>query len=114
MLDNTMVYGVKYGKEKDVSACVFAILNIVAKYLMMVSETFNRQRQDHADTSVKDIPGKRNKCKVSEANECLVHPENRKEARVADEYESGKEYLSEVNLGQGEVKWRREINSNIH
>lgn len=31
MLDNTMVYRIKYGKEKDVSACVFAILNIVAK-----------------------------------------------------------------------------------
>ena len=91
MLDNTMVYGVKYGKENDVSACVFAILNIVAKYLMVISETFNKQRQDHADI-VKDILGKGNTRKGSEANECLVRPGNRKEARVADQYESGKEY----------------------
>lgn len=59
---------------------------------MMVSETFNRQKQDHADISLKDIPGKWNKWKGSEANECLVRPGNRKETRVADEYESGEEY----------------------
>lgn len=63
------------------------MLNIVVKYLIVLHIKFHRQRQNHADISVKNIPGEGNMHKVSKAKECLVCSGNRKEARGADRYE---------------------------
>lgn len=49
-----------------------------------ISETFHRQRLNHAGISLKNIPGKGNTHKISEAKVCSG---NRKEGKAADQYE---------------------------
>ena len=70
-----------------VCVCICNIDYCGQKNSMMMFETYKRQRQNLADMSAKNPPGKGKTHKASEGKECLVCSRIRKEASVVDQYE---------------------------